>query len=412
MKRILVISVMFLSGYSINAQNQNCNYQCIIHTIDSLRTALMNGEEVEVPVNYWNFNDLSVEERNKVLDYVEEVLFNQTEYMSFYFLGVRLLGNFFNSLRQSDDQYTKYRMARLHLDKVFYVSRESLSFLGRVADYSEETRERLRNILEGNKTEKDIQARRMLATWDINRSVSFRIDIDNDVNRIMRETDRDDEETRAFLTDSVTAVFIENRIQTMNSVPPFLGRAILRIGSSNDLRFVPGLERQLQADVPPPNSNNARLWEYRINWIREPVIYALAKLGVQPYLDEVLARDEFNFRYLGTREAFLTHLERNFVWNRRCWIPSGGGGASLCAIAVIVDAIGSRGSSHLINIPDEMIRMAMGSMFNFVPPQDLENYDPSQDEQNRERIENIYYIFNWIMENQDVWEIRGQIDYF
>ena len=406
MKRIiLIISTVFLYVYSINAQNQISNFQTIIDRIDSLKTTLTVGGTTRVRDHQWNFNDLSVEERNQVLDHMETVLFSQIEYMSFYSLGISLLVNFFDSLVNCDDKHTRDRIARLYLDNMFYVFDESFTFLGRVADYSEETRERLRNILERNKTEEDIQARRKLATWDIKRG--FHRDIDNNVNRIMRETDRDCEETRAFLTDSVTAVFIENRIQFMDNFPPFYRRAVLRIGSSNDSRFVPGLEQLLGTQLPVDDTAPQ---EFRANTLRGAIIYALAKLGVQKYLDIVFAREHFNFRYLGTQEAFLIHLERNFVWNRRCRSLTDGG-VSLCAIITIVDAVGTVVVRQLTNIPDEIGDLASRAIIHFSLPEDIENYDPNQDERNRKHIQNIYYIYNWIMENQDVWVVR-QIDYF
>ena len=409
MRRIILITITVLFWQTVSAQ-QTREYNAVIATIDSLIYAVQNHISIEVPHrDSLGFYNLSIDEQNRVIDHVL-TLYDQTENGNLFNLARTFWVRFHDN---RTDITIRDRVARLYLDKAYHTFRESLTFLGRVADYSDETRERLRNILEGNKTEADIKARRLLATRDIRSNARFRIDIENDVNRIMRETDRDDDEARAFLTDSVTAVFIENRIQFMNSYPPFGRHGILRIGSSGDLRFVAGLERMLETDFPPPSPRTPiSSWEFRIDGLRRAAIYALAKLGVQPHLDEVLARERFNYRYLGTPEAFLIHLERNFVWNRRCIIPSGGGGSSLCAIAVIVDAVGSLGNSHLTYIPAEIRRKALGSMFNFSPPQDLQNYDPSQDEQNREHIENIYYIFNWLMDNQDVWEIRRQIDYF
>ena len=406
---ILIVSVVFLCGYSLNAQNQSNAYQVLVRKIDSLKTAVMNNGTVQVPESHWNFIDLSVEERNRVLDYVE-TFFDQTEYMGFYNLGISLLVRFFHNLNsnQSDDKYTMDRIARLHLENAFYVFRESFSFLGRVADYSEETRERLRNILEGNKTEKDIRARRLLATRDIRRD--FSPDIERTVNRIVREREIDDEETKVFLTDSITTVFIEDRIQFMNSYFPFGRHGILRIGSSGDLRFVQGLERILETDFPPPSPRTSTFgWELRINNIREAAIYALAKLGVQKYLDKVYARENFNFAYLGTQEAFLIHLERNFVWNRRCRPLIGTRAVSPCAVVVLANAV--EFSDRLLNVPNEIRLMALNALLNFVAPDDITNYDPNQDEKNRKYIEMVYYVFNWIMENQDVWGIR-EIDYF
>ena len=405
MRRIILIAITVLFWQTVSAQ-QTSGYNAVIATIDSLIYVVQNHISVEVPHrDSLGFYSLSINEQNRVIDHVL-TLYDQTENGNLLNLARSLWVRFHDS---RTDTTIQDRVARLYLDKTYHTFRESLTFLGRIANYSDETRERLRNLLEGNKTEEDIQARKMLATRDIKRD--FRRDIDNDVNRIVRETNRDDNETRAFLTDSVTAVFIEDRIQFMNSFPPFGRRDILRIGSSNDLRFVAGLERILETDFPPPSPlTPISSWKLQINDIREATIYALAKLGVQKYLDKVYARERFNYRYLGTKEAFLIHLKRNFVWNRRCRTMIDDRAISPCAIAELVNAVGF--DRHLANIPDEIRRMATAALFGFVPPQNLENYDPNQDERNRAYIEKAYYVFSWIMENQDVWEIRRQIDYF
>lgn len=404
MNRLILIVGIVLCGYSLNAQNQNNSYQTLIHKVDSLKTVVMSGETVQTRDYQWHFIDLSVEERNRILDYIE-TFYTQTEYMGLYNLGISLLVRFFHNLNdyQSDDKYTMDRIARLHLEKAFYVFRESFSFLGRVEDYSDATRERLRNILEGNKTERDIEARRRLAIRNVIEH-SGQERIDSEVERMMQITDRNDEETRIFLTDSITNLRIESDIEFMNRFLPFGVHGILRIGSSNDLRFVAGLERILETDFPPPSPlTSISSWERRINNIREAAIYALAKLGVQKYLDIVFAKEYIYFEYLGTRDAFFRWLEMNRDWNRFGAIRTGASGAPMPLLSLWI------AQRHILNeVPREVI-LSIWDLERFCIP-DRQDCDCAQIEYNKLIVERIDRLHQWFLDNKDSIELPPATD--
>jgi hypothetical protein len=168
------------------------------------------------------------------------------------------------------------------------------------------------------------------------------------------------------------------------------------IGSLKDQRFAPGLKSMLEEykdhkDYPK---------------IKESCMYALAKLGVQQYLDSVYAQKFVRYEYLGTKEAFLKELDKKFVWNKGSRMftnqplqPS--------ALMILEEAIMYR---YLRNVPKE-IQIELGNI-KFVVPESFEDYDPSKDEQNKESIQKAYRIYNWIKDNPDKWELSPAQDGF
>jgi hypothetical protein len=386
--------MMFLWFCHIDAQ---CNYSCFIQAIDSLKTSLMSGATVKVPKNYWNFNDLSIEERNQVLDYIE-TLYNQTEYMSFYHLGINLLVDLF----ENDDKNVQDRIARLYLDKAYYVFRDDLTNLGKVTDYSDETKERLKNILERNKTEEDILARKNLAKRDVKRE--HKNEISKSVKKIMQETDRKGEQIELCLIDSLTDVYVNKKIQRMEEYPPLEKYTILQIGSSNDQRFVAGLEKILATDYAAfCQDRDCKSWESLINSIKEACVYALAKLGVRQYLDTVYAQKDFHYEYLGTADALLKFIERNFDWNtgaRRC---------SVCGVLPQPLMTAFYAVRCVKNVPKD-VHIGYLETEVFIEVSSIKDYDPSKDEQNQEIIQKVKKLYQWFFDNKDNLEMQPASD--
>jgi hypothetical protein len=402
MKKILLIfCIPLLLLDQIEAQEQN-DYLFFIQTIDSLKNVLINGGTVEMPQNYWDFNSLSLNDRNMVLDYVE-TLYAQTEYGSFYNLGINLLVTFY----ENDDKNTQDKIARLYLDKAFYSFSESFTNLGKVVDYSEQTKERVKNILEKNRTEEDINARIILAKRRVKRRNSE--EIENSVKKIMRETRRKGHEVEIYLTDSLTNAYIEKDVQWMNEYPPFERFTILQIGGSKDLRFIEGLEKILMTDYASFRLNSLSGWEFQINSIKEACVYALAKLGVNKYVDEVFSNEEdIKWQYIGTQEAFIRWLELSLRWDR--WRKTNSSAKDSLPIAVVHFYWAMR------YLPQKIVPIEIGIGARHVEYFDItvvgENYDPFKDEKNRETIERIYKLFDWIKNNQDKWELPPAQDRF
>jgi len=405
MKRIIVIiSMMFLNIFSTNAQNNKCNYLCFIHTIDSLKNALRYGKTIETPKNYWNFNDLSIEERNQILDSIE-IFYNQRKYNSFYYLGINLLVDFFNN----NDKTVQDRIARLYLNKVFYVFDSEFTNLGKVADYSDSTKERLKNILEGKQTEEDKEARMLLAKRNVQKHYSN--DINKEVKKMMNGTK--DSSIKICLKDSLTNAYIKKEIHYYNSYPPLERYTIFQIGSSKDKRFVDGLESILTTDYPPVYPvTDKQYWEYQINTIKQACTYALAKLGVQKYINEILANDtNINYSYLGTKEAYLRWLKINFDWKKSSrfttidpYYPN-----PVIIMPEVSDYVKNIPKNLQVQYPDVDNYL---DYFDKMNNEQKENYDPLKDEKNKEIIQKIYRLYNWIKNNPDKWELPPARDRF
>jgi hypothetical protein len=65
---------------------------------------------------------------------------------------------------------------------------------------------------------------------------------------------------------------------------------------------------------------------------------------------------------------------------------------------------------YLRNVPKE-IQIELGNV-KFVVPERFADYDPSKDEQNKESIQTLYRIYNWIKDNPDKWELPPAKDSF
>jgi hypothetical protein len=391
MRQILVLVMLVLCSLNIIAQEQK-DYQFFINMIDSLKTEysvkeFINRSVVKLPYQYKDyFSDLSENGQNRVLDYISE-LYNQTEYLGLYGLAGVLLDEYYSS---SKDNVTK-RMIEINFDKICYMSSEVVDF-GHSKYYTQYAKDRLLEIAEKRWNEEDIKAWTILITQTLNIDSYKR-----DVKKIMRETNRQGEDVENYLLDSLVHKGIEKNLQA-NMNRPIYKRCIMIIGSLNDQRFIPALESMLEEykdrkDYPE---------------IKKACTYALAKLGVQKYIDEVYNSEYIPYRYLGTKEAFLKYLDKKFVWNvgavvfsNEKYRPS--------ALAVLDEALYYR---YLKNVPPEIDQELWSIITNYVIPENFADYVPDKDEQNRESIQKAYHIYNWIKENQEVWEIPAAKDEF
>jgi hypothetical protein len=397
-KTIILIGIAVFWNVHIKAQSPKCDYQCIMYVIDSLKIASVNGLRlVSPPKERWNFNDLSIYERNRIVDYVE-VMYEQ----GFYDLGGKLLVNFYGN----NDTNLQNRVAILHLDKAFYSFNKSFTYLGSLSNYSDETKERLKNILEGKMTENDIKARQLRAMQDARRNYSIRIDAD--VARVIRTDNRNIEEIINHVNDSITSIYAKIEMRRIEKYPPLTSGAILRIGGSKDMRFVPGLEKILETDYHSLVTDDFG-WTLEINSVQDAALYALAKLGVQKYLEQVYESEHIGraYKYLGTKEAFLKYLDRVFIWNKGCFMDTSQRLPDPCAIVVLFEEI-MFGRDYLLNIPEDIKFLLSIVYYCYITPRNINitDYDPSKDEANSEYIKIANHVYRWLIDNQDVWEIQ------
>jgi hypothetical protein len=262
--------------------------------------------------------------------------------------------------------------------------------------------------LEGRKTQKDIEAWKIIAEINVNRNRSF---IKEEARKIMKSTKRKGRKIEKQLSDSIRQERINEKIHIYNLYPPFNKFDIYELGNLSDKRFIAGLETILTKDYTLSLKDKGRIdndnWNYTISNMKKACTYALAKLGVQKYKEEIFENDkDINYMYLGTVESYLRYIEINFKWNepdyldfRRMNLPK--------AYTVIRFANG-----YVTNIPKEL-QLTYREIGKYVASFDIEenikkikNYDPLKDEENKEVIQKIFNLYQWIMDNKDTLELN------
>jgi hypothetical protein len=388
-KTVFFIGFICLS-ITITAQSTK-EYNGFIQSIDSVKSKyavkrfLYAGDfHQSFQANYGNrLSQLSIDEQNSVIDYVCE-LYNQKEYIGLYRLAGELLKGFYNF---SNEEKIKTRIIDIWYDKICYMS-SSVGSIGNSEYYSEYAKNRLLAIVAKQWTEEDI------AAWTIFIKQLLNIEsYKRDVQRIMKESNRKGNETENYLLDSLIQQGVEKNLQK-NMNASVSEKCIYMIGSLKDERFIPYLEKMLSTDYG----------EERNEWIKEACTYALAKLGVQKYIDEAYTMEYINFEYLGTKEAFLKWLEKSFVWNKGDRLYSDVRHSPKAIVSLIR-------INYYLKLPQEIKGELWGIEFNCFTPESIATYDPNKDEQNRDVIEKAYKLYNWIKNNPDKWEIPPAKDY-
>jgi hypothetical protein len=392
MKRIIiVINVVFCSQFIV-AQDMN-NYHFFIHVVDSLKTKysvnqFINRPMVDLPYQYrQHYSELSEEEQNKVLDYVCE-FYNQTNYLGLYGIAGVFLDEYYIYSKES----VRRRMIEINFDKISYMSSTVVNF-GASKDYTQHAKDRLLEIIEKKWNDDDIKA------WTIR--IKQTLDIENykvDVKKIIQETNRQGENIENHLLDSLIRENIEKELQ-VNMNRPIDKRCIMMIGSLKDNRFIPNLENFL-------NEYHKNVDYYAI---KEACTYALAKLGVQQYIDTVLIdNDRIHCWYLGGKWAYLRWLEGNFVWNKLGRLSTN----SMYELPLAMISL-FQTQNIIESIPQE-IKLGPLDIERFDNSVISEKYNPLKDDNitNQPIIQKVYKLYQWIKDNPDKWEMPETDDYF
>jgi len=181
---------------------------------------------------------------------------------------------------------------------------------------------------------------------------------------------------------------------------PIYKRCIMLIGSLNDQRFVPALESMLE--------------EYKEHEdyleIKQACTYALAKLGVQKYTDEIFANDEnIEWRYLGTKEAFLRWLEINRDWEK--WIKLSSEASLPAPFVSLWNAQQLEGMRN--KVPKEL-RLTTMELEEFCLPDWGRKYncDSTKVENSKLTIQKIDKLYQWFWDNKDILELPPANDRF
>ena len=302
MKKVILFTNIVLCNITIFAQPIDC-YEFLNSKIDSLTAKYSIHDFVDNVDFLYNdgfcFADLTEEQQNRIIDKVY-AMFNQNEYIGLYDVASELLEKLY---KYNNNNNVKKRMVEIWYDKICYFAYTIISF-GNSQNYSEKAKQRLLDIMAKRWTKEDISAWKIIIEHSVRKKLTN--DYKYDVQKIMKETNRKGKKVEKFLLDSLVQQGIEKNLQR-NMNRPVSRSGILMIGSLKDERFIPYLESIIEETKTDKDSA-----EYK-----KACTYALAKLGVQKYIDEILENDkEIKYRYLGTKEAFLRWLELNRDWNK------------------------------------------------------------------------------------------------
>jgi len=391
----IIISIQAQRNINLPVKTDKC-YEYLINRIDSLRRIYTISDFTNnsgISYNEGNcFPFLSETEQNKIIDKIEN-MYAQKVYIGLYDFAGDLLMKLY---KWDNPNKINKRIVEIWYNRICYFS-NYVDCLGFSKDYSENSKKRLYDILEKRWTQEDINA------WKIINEHSLKKDFTNYYRsksiKIMKATNRMGEDIEKTILDSLLQDSIDKKIK-ININTPVSKNCILMIGSLNDRRFVPLLEKMIEEYKEDKDSIK----------IKEACTYALAKLGVQKYLDQVYyVYPYINYKYLGTKEAFLKQFDKDFVWNQitsiypyQPQIPS--------ALVALYHAVYLAG--YLKNIPPEIEMKFWNSLNNFIYPQSYKNYNPEKDEKNKENIQKATEVYNWIKNNPDKWEIPPAKDSF
>ncbi|MDR0558699.1 MAG: hypothetical protein LBG92_00885 [Prevotellaceae bacterium] len=386
-KLVLILSI--IACYNLIVAQDIQNYHVMVHMIDSMKTEysvkeLINSPMVKRPYQYRTYyKDLTEEYQNKVIDRIYD-LYAPTEYLGLYSLASVLLDEYYY---YSEEEVRK-KIIDIWFEKRCYSS-FSITNLGHSQSYSEKTKQRLLDILSKKWTQEDI------AIWEKRSEQALRQyyinDYKSDVQKIMKETNRHGKDIETILLDSIVQDGV-NRNMKENINRPVSQYCILMIGSLNDPHFIPSLERILEE-----NNENAEM--------KKACTYALAKLGVRKYIDEIYNSDYIPYRYLGTKEALLKYIEKKFNWNvadSRC---------SECGVVPQALMTVYHAARFVKNVPEELRDIGVAVEF-FTEISSIKNYDPSKDEENKKIIQKVEKLYQWFFDNKDNLELQPVEDRF
>lgn len=392
MRKIVVFISVTCCCMSVFAQTTK-EYNNFIHSIDSLKVKYSVKRFLYADDFSYSFQSdygnkllkLPIEEQKNIIDFVCE-LYDQKEYLGLYGLAGELLNGFYFF---SNEEIIKTKIIEIWYDKICYMSSNVVP-IGDSKYYSKHSKDRLLEIIEKQWRKEDI------AAWTIFIKQTLSMEsYKRDVQKIMKENNQQGQEEEKYLLDSLVQHGIVKNLQQNKNRPISIG-CIPMIGSLKDERFIPALESMMEEYKSDKDSAS----------IKEACTYALAKLGVQKYLEDVYNSNYIPYKYLGTKEAFLKSLDKNYVWNKgsrmftnQPLLPS--------ALIALDEAILY---GYLKNVPTE-IKQELWSI-NFIIPERYKDYDPSKDEQNKENIQKADSVYNWIKDNSDKWELPSAQDSF
>lgn len=381
--RTILFLILFVCSANLVSAQQSLNFNCCNNKIDSLiqlySTNKMNIEGYKINLYFIKQcnKDLTINEKYKLLDKTKK-LFEQKKYFDLYVFSSELL----NRCRiDFEEPEIKQYITEVLLEKYFYFPFSGISLFDNTNQLNRKSTARLKTIMKNKRSPREVEI--LYWYYKTQRSDS---DLSNvytiDAKKILRKTKRFGSKTEKAVKDSLISSDIEKSVQAELARPPLYGRKLYILGDLGDTTFIPLIET-LMKKYPDTYKYTGT--------------YALAKLGVRKYTDDVLSNDtDINYLYLGTEEAFWRFMELNFVWNKTQKFTSDGQDfpKAFTTIFFMMD--------YVANIPKEL-RLKLVDVENYESPfkeKPLHDYDPLKDEKNKVIIQKIYKAYQWLVDNK------------
>jgi hypothetical protein len=313
LKKTIVLMMCLIISENMLAQQKDYNYYS--QKIDSLKNVFSVERHIreknDIAVfskHFFQDNELPATDKLRIIEKVES-LYKQKEYIGLYFLAKYILLDLFE---YTDEQNIRQNIVYILVDKTFYTDYRCLC-IGKINDYSDKTKQRLKELLEDkiSDDEIDIRCRDDYANRKIYDAKNYK----EMAQEIMRKTNRKGEEVYSILQDSLMTIdakkYVAQRINTTVS-----SECIYGIIGYFDKSFVPYIESYMQKNCPKETKER-----YTTNYnMQRDCVFALAKLGERKYIDKALSDySDFNWntmRYLKTKEAFLRYMDLHFRWDK------------------------------------------------------------------------------------------------
>jgi hypothetical protein len=405
MKTKIVITILgFLAVNAMQAQEKN--YAYYTNQLDNLEqkyavedifypnTLAAADNDSNAFRKLFKDNYLSATEKQLLVNKVSG-FYEQDSYIGLYYIAQELLEAMYDVFK---DENLRQQIINIRVNKVRYTDRDCQCWLGFLPEYNtEKTKERLKELMKGelNEEETKIYNRREEVIYNYPVFINAH---EAEAKKIMKKTKRRGKNNYRILLDSLKTDYLNARAEETFSptyYKPVDWDCLYLIGSMQDSTFIPYLEEY------------ARQYPQQ----KRACTYALAKLGVQKYIDDILENNNnIPYKYLGTKEAYLRWLEINFDWKKRYQFSIPGAYYPKAFVVMFTES-----NYHLQNIPLDLklnlIEMdKYRDSFEQLNSEQQKNYDPLKDEENKELIQKVNQLYQWIKDNPDKWELSPAED--
>jgi hypothetical protein len=352
--KIIIFGLLFINN--LYSQHQYKDFAYCNAKIDSI-TSELSIQTYKYPTNLSNIfaeTNLNEAERIKIVQKIRK-LFEQEEYTNLYVLGHYLLDEMWRTYPNQNTVKVNQHLLELYLQYYFYPTKNSNDTyvvddfyydLNRQKNYTVKSKQRILEILKGEKTEKEFELwlkyRQSLMTGaNIEKgSTYWRI-----AERLMKKREIQNDNVCRQIMDSIITEDVYNAAKREFAKLKISNYLILMTGFLDMKECIPVLQSQLQTAI-----ENDDMWKRRERAIR----FALARLGDKEQrnyvMENMMSYDYFHrdyFSYFRDDEVMWKCIDVNY--NSKETISIFGDFSIPASLKVMCDV-----SAYVKNIPEEL----------------------------------------------------------